>query len=159
MLSLVFCTFVQAFKLRSPSNSIGSTATKTIQLDNSPPEVSHVGGKLPIVVPPASGILEYRKKLVKDRSKHMRKQSQIVNPKESKNILLKSVPILPVTKHDWSFPTKSEFLRLLKTHPADARQLMERHDIDVSSISPIRQLPSGKRQLPDDTRQRPSSTW
>ncbi len=56
-------------------------------------------------------------------------------------------------------PTKTEFQRLLKTDPLAARQIMERCKINVRSISPLRQLPSGSRQLPVDTRQRTTGTW
>jgi len=56
-------------------------------------------------------------------------------------------------------PTKQEFLRMLKDRPADAFQILHRCNVPIISISPIRQLPVGRRQLPVDTRQRPVGTW
>ncbi|MDQ7785727.1 MAG: hypothetical protein RDU20_22795 [Desulfomonilaceae bacterium] len=56
-------------------------------------------------------------------------------------------------------PGRQEFLRMLKDRPSDAHQILRQCNIPVRSISPIRQLPVGRRQLPIDTRQRPVGTW
>lgn len=63
------------------------------------------------------------------------------------------------SRFDRPTPTKKEFLLMLKTRPADARQILRRSNVPVKRISPIRQLPVGNRQLPVDTRQRPVGTW
>jgi len=67
--------------------------------------------------------------------------------------------ILPRPPCDRAIPTRSEFLQMLKDSPADAYQILKNCNPDVSSLSPLRQLPEGVRQLPEDTRQRPVGTW
>ena len=161
-LLLVFlfpCPFAQAFEMGDLSNMKRSTIMKLNRLYSSQLKVLASGRQLPIIVPPASEVLEYRKNLLEVRPKGVPKQVSDDSGVDSKNILLGSVPIQRAKRNGRSIPSKSEFVRMLKTHPADARQLMEKYKIDVSSISPIRQLPSGARQLPEDTRRRPAGTW
>jgi hypothetical protein len=115
--------------------------------------------KYPIAIPTTAElrkILKNRKPVPRDATREVRKNG-IGNGMPLGD--LSAVQALGQQRCNRAIPTQSEFLRMLRDQPADARQIMERCKIDVSSISPIRQLPVQVRQLPEDTRQRPVGTW
>lgn len=115
--------------------------------------------KYPIVIPTTAElrkILKNRKPLQRDVSRDEPKKRGVRGIPLGD---LSAVQALGQPRCNRAIPTRSEFLQMLRDRPADARQIMERCKIDVSSISPIRQLPVQVRQLPEDTRQRPVGTW
>ncbi|MBI5249040.1 MAG: hypothetical protein HY912_06055 [Desulfomonile tiedjei] len=116
----------------------------------------------PIEAPPASEILPRLKKLAKTRPHAESDGSDVESQKVQilRQLMGRGPQIaLPESQCFRSIPTRDEFLRMVRKHPADANQILRRCNIDVRSISPIPQLPVGLRQLPEDTRQRPVGTW
>ncbi len=115
--------------------------------------------KYPIVIPSTAElreILKNRKPVQRDAARDNRKNGVVKGTPLGD---LSAVQAVGRKRCNRAIPTRAEFLRMLRDRPADARQIMERCKIDVSSISPIRQLPVQVRQLPEDTRQRPVGTW
>lgn len=116
--------------------------------------------RYPIVIPPASQLRSLLRAQRAQRSAagKLQEPTQAV---EQEKVLppLGLLPFFSQPRCDRSIPTRREFLRMLKRNPADANQILRMCDIDVRSISPIRQLPVGSRQLPEDKRQRPVGTW
>ncbi len=110
-----------------------------------------------IVVPPASELLDYLKKLPK------RKRQMVAREKESETDSIRGFSGIPLggltPTCNRAIPTRQEFLRMTKRNPADARQIAQRCNMSLKGISPLRQLPVGTRQLPIDTRQRAVGTW
>ena len=110
-------------------------------------------------IPKASELLDFRRKQ-RVQDVRGRYRQQISGPRVVPAVARRK-PIMyrSPRRCNRPTPTKTEFQRLLKTDPVAARQILERCKINVRSISPLRQLPSGTRQLPVDTRQRATGTW
>jgi hypothetical protein len=116
--------------------------------------------RYPIVIPPASKLrsLLRKQRLLKSSSA---KQASHAAPVVPPVMLLPlgSTINLGADECNRAIPTRQEFLDMLRSNPADANQIMRSCAINPRSISPLRQLPVGRRQLPEDTRQRPVGTW
>lgn len=115
-------------------------------------------GKYPIVIPTPAELRKMLKARKPVPGKAVKKPEGSGLPKDIPVGDLSRIRPFGHERCDRGIPTRGEFLRMLKSRPADARQIMERCNVDVSSISPIRQLPVQVRQLPQDTRQRPVGT-
>ncbi len=116
--------------------------------------------RYPIVIPPASQLRSLLRAQKAQRSAAGKREEPTEAAEQEKVIPpLGLLPVLSQPRCDRSIPTRRELLKMLKRNPADANQILRMCDMDVRSISPIRQLPVGSRQLPEDKRQRPVGTW
>lgn len=126
-----------------------------------PPAVSETQPRFPIQVPPASEVLPLLRKMSHARPSPEKKAEEETPQVRLLRELTKTGGFVGLSQPQCfrSIPTRDEFLHMVRKHPADANQILQRCNLDVSGISPLRQLPSGVRQLPEDTRQRPVGTW
>lgn len=132
-----------------PERDLGSTTPREIEKP-----------RYPIVIPPASEIRFLLRKQRARKSSGARQENQ-AKPVVPSVMLppLGSTVRLGGDRCNRAIPTRQEFLNMLRANPADANQIMQRCAINLRSISPLPQLPVGRRQLPEDTRQRPVGTW
>ena len=126
---------------------------------HSPPDVEPEKPRYPIHIPPASEI----RSLLRNQNPQ---KAVVIKPGSGQAAVPERGPAVSgKTAHrggqncDRAIPTRREFLNMLKSNPADARHILQRCQINVRTISPVRQLPVGNRQLPEDTRQRAVGTW
>lgn len=115
--------------------------------------------KFPIPIPPAS---ELRSLLKKQKAWGDTTPSRQDEPTDSVPQMLHrygSVIDSASSTCDRAIPTRQEFLNMLRRDPAQANQILRSCNLNLENVSPLPQLPVGKRQLPEDTRQRPVGTW
>lgn len=154
-LALLFVTTVQGLPVTDEDLVGGARGVPS----NAGETVRNRASRYPIVIPTTAEL----RKMLRNRKPVRRKAT----PERRVIMPARAVPLGNLSRSDLvgpprcnrAVPTRAEFLRMLRERPADARQIMERCKIDVSTLSPIRQLPVGGRQLPVDTRQRPVGTW
>lgn len=115
--------------------------------------------QFPVAIPPAEEVLKALKERSKKRHPGAEAKAQPEPTQYDKLMKMRGPLEIPPARCRRATPTKQEFLNLLRTNPADANQILRQCNIDVRSISPLPQLPVGRRQLPEDTRQRPVGTW
>lgn len=144
--------------LQSEQSVSGSSAERNAKGSDS--AVVREKKRYPMVIPPASQLRSLLRSQRAQRSAAGKLEEPTQAAEQEKVIPpLGLLPALSQPRCDRSIPTRRELLRMLKRNPADANQILRMCDIDVRSISPIRQLPVGSRQLPEDKRQRPVGTW
>ncbi len=124
------------------------------------PSVSDKQPQFPIVAPPASEVLARLRKMGNTRLQPKQRNEDSPQIPIFRR-LTKTGAFIGVSQPQCSrsIPTRSEFLRMVKKHPADANQIAQTCNPDLSSICPLRQLATGTRRLPEDTRQRSVGTW
>lgn len=125
-------------------------------------DISALGLKYPLQIPPAEDLLSRLRSLRKFSVRTDRRRPNAESPEVSviRQVIGQRALIAPgEPKCFRSIPTRDEFLDMVRNNPADANQILQRCNIDVRGISPLPQLPVGTRQLPEDTRQRPVGTW
>jgi hypothetical protein len=121
-----------------------------------------IASKYPIEIPPASELLSHFKEAMRARPPAPARETESETPQQQllRRLIANGMPIaLPREQCFRAIPTRDEFLRMVRKNPADANQLLQRCNLDLRGISPLPQLPVGRRQLPVDTRQRPVASW
>ena len=137
------------YRSEAPEGDLGSTTPTQIKKP-----------RYPMTIPPASEIRFLLRKQRALRGSEVRQESQ-ASPTVPYVVLppLGRAVGLGGNRCNRAIPTRREFLNMLRANPSDANQIMQRCAINLRNISPLPQLPVGRRQLPEDTRQRPVGTW
>jgi hypothetical protein len=117
--------------------------------------------RFPIEAPPASEVLPRLRKMTDSRPPvQEKKTSESPQLKMLRRLTGRGAYVaLPEPQCFRAAPTRDEFLNMVTNNPADANQILQRCNVDLTGTSPLPQLPVGFRQLPEDTRQRPVQTW
>ncbi len=117
--------------------------------------------KFPIEAPPASEVLPRLRKMTDSRSPvQEKKTTESPQVKMLRRLTGQGAYVALAEPQCFrAIPTRDEFLNMVKNNPADANQILQRCNVDLTGSSPLPQLPVGSRQLPEDTRQRPVQTW
>ena len=127
----------------------------------SPTDRTSLERKFPIEAPPASEVLPRLRKMTDSRPRVQEKKIEESPQVKMLRQLTGRGAFVALAEPQCfrAIPTRDEFLDMVRNNPADANQILQRCNVDLTGASPLPQLPVGFRQLPEDTRQRPVQTW